>query len=107
MFKNIMHIYWMKLSMFPVFVNNAFYYFIKVKLAYAFLNFLGAIFSLLNLLTFPIAVIINLSNLLWKKISSKEKYNEIKINLYQYYSNSRREIIRNKRQINIIINDCY
>lgn len=106
MFKNIMYIYWMKISMFPTFINNAFYYFVKFKFKYAFINLLGSIFSILNILTYPIAVLINLGILLWKKICDKEeKYMKIKYTLEKYYTKSKREILINRNYVNQVINE--
>lgn len=106
MYKNIMYIYWMKLKMFPVFVNNAFYYMIKAKLKYGIINVLGAIFSLLNILTYPIAVLTNLCSLLYKRISTdKENYIKFKTTLHNYYSRSRKSIVVNKNNIIKLINE--
>lgn len=107
MFKNIMYIYWMKLKMFPVFVNNTFYYMIiKFKLKYGFINLLGAIFSLLNILTYPLSVLANLGHLLYRKlINDKETYTEFRTTLHNYYSKSKRNIIINRHNINKLINE--
>lgn len=105
MFKNIIYIYWMKLAMFPIFVNNAFYYFIKIKLKYMFINLVASILSLINIITYPIVVFLNMFKLLIKRIKNDDDYYKMQIKLNKYYLNSKREILSNRRNIEQIISE--
>lgn len=105
MIKDILYIYWFKIKMFPTFVNNAFYYFITMKLNYALTNFFGIFAALFSIIVYPICIGINMLKLLYIRIKNKEKYEKIKINMTRYYSRSRKRIMQSQYRINQLINE--
>lgn len=105
MIKDILYIYWFKIKMFPTFVNNAFYYFITMKLNYALTNFFGMFAALFSIIMYPICVGINMIKLLYKRIRNEEEYKKMKINIAKYYSRSKKRIIQNQYRIDKLINE--